>query len=65
MREKVYFIRYLMSTKSAATSMLFVVGLTFIMGLTRQVPSGNKAVRSYRFNQYVVVLAPSFSSIYG
>ena len=44
MREKVYFIRYLMSTKSAATSMLFVVGLTFIMGLTRQVPSGNKAV---------------------
>lgn len=44
MREKVYFIRYLMSTKSAATSMLFVLVLTFIMGLTRQVPSGNKAV---------------------
>lgn len=40
LNEKVYFFKYLHSLYAAIPSLLFCVGATVVMGLTRQVPSG-------------------------
>lgn len=38
-RRKVYFVRWAMSYQAAVPSLIFVVFLTFIMGITKQVPA--------------------------
>lgn len=38
-RRKVYFVRWAMSYQAAIPSLIFVVFLTFIMGITKQVPA--------------------------